>query len=327
MTMTRWGIISTGQIAHQFARGLQVLADAKLQAVGSRSQANAEAFGDQYNIPARYDSYEALVNDPAVDVVYIGTPHPFHHENILLSLHAGKHVLCEKPLTMNATQARACISLAREKGLFLMEGVWMRFIPAIVQLRRWMQEGVLGRVRSIHADFSVTLPFDPQSRVFKHALGGGALLDVGIYPINFATMILGLPQHVDSQLYMGETDVDYYGNMRLHYQAADALLSVSIVHDGPCNAYVIGSEGYVSVPREFWNPQGLTLHRKGAAPQTRDLPYSNGLHYEAADVQACIHAGKMESSIMPLDETLAIMQVMDEIRLKNGLTYAADSQT
>lgn len=321
----RWGIISTGNIANTFARGIQHLPHATIQAVGSRSQASADAFGEIYDIPKRYDSYEAVVNDPDVDVVYIGTPHVFHHDNMMLALNAGKHVLCEKPFTINAEEAQACIQLAREKGLFLMEAVWMRYIPAIVQVRQWLKQGLLGEIRAVRADISMDLPFDPDNRLYNLDLGGGALLDLGIYVINFATMVLGLPPSVTSRLYMGETDVDYYDNLVFQYPQADAFLTASANNDGPCNAVIVGSKGYITLHREFWAPTRLTLKLEGQDAQVHDIPYeSSGLNYEADEVHTCLRKGKLESDVLPLSETLAIMRLMDQMRYRQQFYYPSE---
>src|SRR5215216_7626821 len=196
MTKTRWGILGTGNIASQFARGLVALDDAELVAVGSRTAESAEAFGERFSAPRRHASYAALASDPDVDAIYIATPHPLHHDNTIMGLEAGKAVLCEKPFAINAGQAQAMIATARERGVFLMEAMWTRFLPHMVRLRELLAAGAIGEVRMLQADFGFRTSFNPQSRLFDPALGGGALLDVGVYTISFAQMILGEPDRV-----------------------------------------------------------------------------------------------------------------------------------
>lgn len=326
MERFRWGIISTGKIAGKFAQALNHLPDAELVAVGSRSQDSADAFGEQHGIPRRYDSYEALVQDPAVQVVYIGTPHVYHLENTLLALNAGKHVLCEKPFAINAQQAQRGIDRAREKGLFLMEAVWMRYIPAIVQLRDWLAEGRIGEVRVVQADFNVPLPSDPQGRMYNRALGGGALLDLGLYPISFATMILGMPQVVKSHVHMTTTGVDEQEGLLLGYEGGiTAMLTAGMAKWTRNTAVIKGENGTIQVQAPFHHPTDLTLHVQGQQPENYHIPYeSNGLNYEAAEVHECLRAGKLESAAMPLEETLQTLQLMDALRAEWGLTYPGE---
>lgn len=327
MDKIRWGIISTGGIAHAFARGLRHLPDAEIVAVGSRSQASADEFGDQYGIANRYDSYEALVADERVDVVYIGTPHAFHADNMRLALGAGKHVLCEKAFTINAAEAAECIALARERGLFLMEAMWTRYIPAIVRLREWIRDGLIGEPRMVQAGLNVDLPYDPQHRVYNPELGGGAMLDVGIYPIAFACMILGLPQTVSHQVQMGETGVDEHAAFLFGYDdGRAALLSFNVRQLLPNEVIIKGTRGYIRVHPPMHHPTRLTLYQTGGDKlEDFDIPYeSSGLNYEAAEVHRCLRAGLTESDAMPLDETLAIMRLMDAARADWGLVYPND---
>ncbi len=321
-----WGILSTGTIATAFAKALNYMDDARPLAVGSRQQSTADAFGAEHSIPRCYDSYEAVAADDDVQIVYVGTPHVFHAENVRMCLEHGKHVLCEKPFTINATEAKALIDLAREKQLFLMEALWMRYLPSIVRLREWIAEGRIGDVRLVQADFSVNLPFDPQSRIYNRDLGGGALLDVGIYPISLATMILGQPDRVESQAHIGETDVDEQAAMLFAYDdGRAAVLLCGVRAQGTQEAMIKGTEGYIKLHAPFHHPQQLTLHRHDDDPQTVNIPYkSTGLNYEAAEVQRCLRSNVLESDIMPLNETLATMQLMDRLRDNWGLVYPSE---
>ena len=219
-TMTdtlRWGILATGSIAHKFATGIAALDDAEIVAVGSRSREGADKFADEFDIPDRHDSYEALAADPDVDAIYIATPHSLHKENMLTCLAAGKAVLCEKPFAINAREAREAIDFARERGIFLMEAMWTRYIPLMVEVRRMVADGMIGDLRMITGDFGYRAGFNAERRTFNPALGGGALLDVGIYPLSLASMLLGKPQRIASMAELGETGVDEQSAMILGY--------------------------------------------------------------------------------------------------------------
>jgi len=324
MEKIRWGILATGGIAHKLAQAISDCEDGTLVAVASRTQARAEQFAQQWEIPKCYATYEALVADPEVDVVYIATPHSFHYDNMLLCLNAGKHVLCEKPLTLNAKQAQVCIALARSKGLFLMEAVWTRFIPAIRQAVQWVQAGAIGKVRLIQADFCINVPFNPAHRLYAPELGGGALLDLGIYPLTFTTLFLGLPASFTSTAHLNEvTGVDELVAMTLRYDnGALAQLSTSQRVALPIEAVIAGSEGSIKVHELFIRPDRLCLHRLGQAEEVHELPFrSNGYIHEVEEVHQCLRAGRLESGIMPLDETVALMKIMDAMRHGWGFRY------
>lgn len=319
----RWGILSTGFIARQFVQGLSVLPEAELVAVGSREAEAAQRFGDMFQIPRRYASYEALANDPEIDVIYIGTPHSLHKENSLLCLEAGNAVLCEKPFTINATEAEAVIKLARQKKLFVMEAMWTRFIPSIVRLRQLLAEGAIGEVRLFVGDLGFRAEVNPEGRLFKPALGGGALLDVGVYPVSMASMIFGTPTKITSMGHLGETGVDEQGAIILGYEEGRlAIVYTAIRTSTPSEAIVMGSTGRIRLHAPIFKPAQLTLSRAGQEDEIIDLPYEgNGFNYQAAEVMRCIRLGKIESDIMPHDETLAIMRTMDQVRAQWGLRY------
>lgn len=323
----RWGIIGTGSIARLFARGLEQLADAELTAVGSRRQRSADEFGDTFNVPRRHASYEALAADPDVDVVYVSTPHPFHYENSLLCLDAGKAVLCEKPFTINAAEAGALIARAREKRLFLMEAMWTRFFPAAYRLRELLAQGVIGDVRLVQIDFGFRANFDPRGRLFDPKLGGGALLDIGVYVVSFASMVLGTPREAASLADLGTTGVDEQAAMTLKYDGGRlASLAVTLQADTPQEAIICGTKGRIRVHRRFFQPQKLTVEVYGAEHTEIEMPMQgNGYHYQAVEVARCLRAGQLESEVMPLDETLAIMQTLDRIRAPWGLRYPTES--
>lgn len=318
----RWGILGLGNIARQFATGLQALPDAQLVAVGSRTQDKADAFGTQFNAPHRHGSYEALANDPDVDAVYIASPHSAHEEDALLCLNAGKAVLCEKPFTINAAQAERVIAKAREKNLFLMEAMWTRFFPLMYRLREMLAKGVIGEPRMLQADFGFRAGVDPKSRLFNPALGGGGLLDVGVYPISLASMLFGTPALVVGLAHIGETGVDEQAGMVLQYEGGRlAVLSTAARVNTPQDAHILGSEGNIKIPSPWWKPATMTISAGGKSEDVA-LPYeSNGYQFEAQEVARCLREGRTESDIMPLDETLEIMRTMDSLRAQWGLKY------
>lgn len=319
----RWGILGAGGIAKKFSVGVQALADHELIAVGSRSLEKANQFADQYNIPHRHDSYEALVADPEVDAIYVATPHPMHKENTLLCLAHGKHVLCEKPFTINASEAKVIIDEARSRKLFLMEAMWTRFIPAVVEAKRLVDSGAIGEVRMINADFGYRAGFNPASRAFDPALGGGGLLDVGIYPLSLASMFLGRPNRIASLAEIGQTGVDEQSAVVLGYPGGQLATIYSAVRTTtPQDAVIMGTEGMIRIHPPFWIPKKLTLTQPGKGAQEIDLPFeANGYNYEAAEVANCVRAGKLESDVMPLDESLQLMETMDAIRAQWGMKY------
>ncbi|MCL4876063.1 MAG: Gfo/Idh/MocA family oxidoreductase [Anaerolineae bacterium] len=323
----RWGILGTGMIAHKFAEGLRVLPDAVLTAIGSRSQAAADRFGDAFDVPHRHATYQDLASDSEVDVIYVSSPHPMHKEDTLLCLEAGKAVLCEKPFTMNSQESEAVIRAARERGLFLMEAMWTRYLPAVVRARQLLAEGVIGEVRMVQADFGFRAEVDPKHRLLNPDLGGGALLDVGIYTVSLASMVFGQqPAEINSQVYLGSTGVDELSGTIFRYPAGQiAVLSSSLQINTPHDAVIIGTKGSIRIHPSFWCTDGMTLTLDGQPEQVMNLPrVGNGYNYEAAEVMACLRAGKRESEVMPLDETLAIMQTLDRIRALWGLKYPTE---
>ncbi|NJN82561.1 MAG: Gfo/Idh/MocA family oxidoreductase [Caldilineaceae bacterium] len=319
----RWGILGTGSIARKFATGLGALADAELVAVGSRTAESASRFADEFAIPARHASYAALAADPTVDAIYIATPHTLHKENMLLCLNAGKAVLCEKPFTINASEAQEAINLARARGLFLMEAMWTRYLPLMVELRHRLADGQIGEIRMISADFGYRAAFNPERRTFDPALGGGALLDVGVYPISLASMLLGAPSRIVSLAELGETGVDEQSAMILGYPGGElAVLHTAVRTQTPHDATIMGTAGSIRIHTPWWVPRSMTISVAGEQPELVEIPFEgNGYNYEAAELHTCLREGKHESAIMPLDETLQIMQTMDTIRGQWGMKY------
>src|SRR5215212_11391579 len=326
MTKTRWGILGTGNIASQFARGLAELDDAQLVAVGSRTAESAEAFGERFSAPHRHNSYAALASDPDIDAIYVATPHPLHHDNTIMCLEAGKAVLVEKPFAINAGQAQHMIATARARGVFLMEAMWTRFLPHVIRLRELLAAGAIGEVRMLQVDFGFRTSFNPQGRLFDLALGGGALLDVGIYPVSLASMIFGTPERVTGMAHLGETGVDEQSAMLFGYTGGRlALLSQAIRTNSPHEALLLGTNGKIRVHSSWWKATTITLSVDGRPDELIDLrSVGSGYNYEAAEVGRCLNAGLTESEVMPLDETLAIMRTLDEVRAQWGLRYPGE---
>ena len=321
----RWGILSTGNIARQFARGLENAPGAELAAVGSRSQEQADAFGDEFDAPRRHASYEDLAADPGVDIIYVATPHPMHEANTRLCLAAGKAVLCEKPFAMNAAQARRMAADARAKGLFLMEAMWTRFLPATVKVREWVRGGAIGDLRMAAADFGFRAPWEPEGRLLNRDLGGGALLDVGCYAISYASMLMqSAPGETAGFAHIGETGVDEQGGIVLRYSGGRiALLGCAVRTEMRQEARILGTEGQITA-EPFWRATEAVLVANGKEERA-SLPFEgNGYGHQAIEAMRCLRAGETESTVMPLDETIAIMETMDRVRKHWGLRYPAD---
>ncbi len=324
MERIRWGILGTGRIAHKFALGLSFLDNADLIAVGSRAQQTADQFAEEWQIPHRHSSYEELAADPDVDVIYVATPHPFHKDNSILCLDAGKAVLCEKPLTINAHQAQEVIGCARRNGAFLMEAMWTRFLPAVCRLRELLAAGSIGEVRMVRADFCFRTDWNPKGRLLNPELGGGALLDVGVYAVSFTSMVFGgPPAEVTSMAHIGRTGVDELDAIVLGYGGGRlAALTCGIRASMPHEACVVGTDGWIRVHSPFWKTKALTLGVGDQEEERIEAPYEgNGYECEAAEVMRCLRDRKPESAIMPLDESLSVMQTLDRIRAQWGLTY------
>ena len=311
----RWGILSTGRIAHTFAHDLRFVDGGVVSAVGSRSVDSANAFADEFDVAHRHGSYEALVDDPDVDVVYVATPHPFHHANALLALEHGKPVLVEKAFTMNAVEARDLVRVAREKQLFLMEAMWTRFLPHVVAVRRLLLDGALGDVLMVEADHGQWFEKDPRSRLFAPELGGGAMLDLGVYPVSFASMVLGTPSRIEALVEPAFTSVDGQVAMLFGYEnGAQAILSCSSLVRTATRACISGSEARIEIDGDFYAPTSFSLVSRSGEKERFEFPHEGrGLHYQTNEVARCLREGLKESPVMPLDETVSIMATIDEV--------------
>ena len=323
MTEIRWGILGTGGIAHLQVSDL-VQHGFTVSAVGSRSQASADAFATEFDIGVAHASYEALVADPNVDIVYVSTPHPYHARNALLALDAGKHVLVEKSFTMNAAEARAVVDRATENGLVVLEAMWTRFLPHMVRIRELIADGALGEVRTVIADHNQRLSADPLHRINNPLLGGGALLDLGIYPVSFAFDILGTPTRVLSHAEMTVTGVDRQTAIILGFDGGrQAVLHTALDTLGPNRAAVIGTHGRIEIDSVWYTPTTFTHYDEDNRVVERwDQPVSGrGMQFQAWEAERLIAAGAGSSEIMPPEQSVRIMETLDQIRQQISLSY------
>ena len=323
---TRWGILATGRIARDFAENLQQVPGAEIAAVGSRSQESADAFAARFGGRA-HGSYEALASDAGVDIVYVASPHAFHLEHARLALAAGKHVLCEKPLTLNATEAEAMVAAATEAGRFLMEAMWMACNPVIRAVRSGLEEGRFGSPRQVHADLGFVVDAPATGRMFNPDLGGGALLDMGIYPLTFATLMLGPPDSIAASATLSDQGVDLDVSLAGRHGNAVSALTASMTSESPRTATIATTTGRLDFPASFHAPAYVTWTPSEGEPERiegAEPVIGTGLGNEAAHVQECLHAGRLESPLVPHAQTLTLIRQMDDIRRQIGVSYASD---
>ncbi len=323
----RWGVLATGGIAARFTEDVRELAGARIAAVASRSAASAREFADRFAVPRAYGRWSELVADDDVDVVYVATPHSAHRAAAGLALAAGKPVLCEKAFTLNVREAAELVALARERGLFLMEAMWTYCDPVVRRLVELVRDGAIGEVRTVQADFGIRGPHSPEHRIRDPALGGGALLDLGVYPVSFAQLLLGEPDRIRADAVLSPEGVDLDTGVLLGWDSgAMALLHCSLTGVTPCTASVTGTSGRIDVPAGFFAPDRFVLHRTGRDPQEVTVPTGlHGLQHEAAEVMRCLRAGTRESPLVPLDGSLAVMRTLDAVRDLTGVRYPADA--
>ena len=311
----RWGIVSTGRIAHQFAQDFDFVDNGELWAVSSRSQESADRFAVKYKIPRAYSSYTSMLQDENVDAVYIATPHNLHFQNSVDAINAGKAVLCEKPLTVNAQECRELTRLATEAGVYLMEGMWTYFLPAIQKARLWVKEGRIGHVLHIKADFGYPVPYNPQNREYSVENAGGCLLDMGIYPVALAWYFLQQdPESVQTVARMAPNGVDNDVVTLWNYPHSIAALGTSFRAKLQNWAYIIGEEGYIAIP-DFWRANECQLFELDTlTDQFNDGRKSLGFNYEAIAVAEDLVNGRLQSEVMPLSNSLRFQQHMERIR-------------
>ena len=316
----RWGILGPGTIARTFTEDLLLLEDHVVAAVGSRDAARAASFAARYGIARSFGSYADLAADASLDVIYIATPHPGHHGAARLCLEAGRAVLVEKPFTVTAAETADLIALARQRGLFAMEAMWTRFSPLVREVAGLVRDGGIGRVTAVQADYAGAPPYDPASRLWNADLAGGALLDIGVYPISFGTMLLGEPADVRALSTPAPTGVDANTAVIARYpDGAVGLYHCGLLAESPQVATIIGTGGIITVGPPFYRPERFTLRRPGRGPETRTARLTgHGFGYEAEEVARCLRAGRTESPVLPLDDTLAVMHVLDAARAASG---------
>lgn len=316
-----WGIIGLGRIAHKFAQDLQRLPNARLWAVAATDVERAAAFAGQYNAPHHFGSYEEMVQTPGLDIVYVATPHVLHKDNTLLCLRHKVPVLCEKPFAMTQAQARQMVEAARQSDTFLMEAMWTRFMPTIQQALTWINEGRIGRVHSVKADFGFRAAFEPEGRLLNKALGGGALLDIGVYPAFLSLLILGYPTQIKAMAFMGPTGVDEeLGALLAYPDGKMAHLHTSIRAKTKTEAFIYGDEGVIHLHSRWHEPTTMSLLLEGQRPELVNFEYPGlGYLYEAAEAMKCLEQGLKEHPDLSLDFSLQLMQLLDEIRIQAGV--------
>ena len=327
--MTRiynWAILGAGNIARKFAADLRLLPNARLYAVGSRSNERAARFATELGIPHSYGSYTTLAGDPDIDIVYIAARHPGHYPCSLLCLDHGKHVLCEKPVAINGAQFEKMSFRARERGLFFMEALWTRFIPSFIKFRELVNEGKIGVVRIIEADFCLNIPFNPESRIYQPSLGGGSLLDIGIYPVFCALELGSAITGVSASATLSRDDIDTFCSINFtHEQGERSLLCSTIAAPGRNEALIHGSNGMLRLNRWWHTPTSLDF-----IPPDGDIEHfffeepGNGYQYEAAEVMRCLDAGKTESDLWPVEKSRRLIGLLDTIRAQAGIRYPTE---
>ncbi len=329
MTKIKWGILACGRIAKKFAADLKLVDDAELVAVASRSVINAKAFVDEYPAKHVFGSYEELVACEDVDVIYVASPHSHHHEHTMLCLNAGKAVLCEKAFAINHRQAMEMVALARAKNIFLMEALWTRFLPHYLKVRDMIASGMIGEPKGVLANFGFKPPEPVSPRLYDPALGGGTLLDIGIYPIFLAQSLLGVPDKIIATMEPAPTGVDQQCSMIFQYKSgAIASLFSTFESNLETDADVFGDKGRIRLTNRFYEPSATIQYYPGAIESrsliSLDRETGWGYQHEIRHANECLKKGLTESPVHSLDDTLAIMQTLDRVREVIGLKYKAD---
>ena len=318
MTVVRWGIVGPGAIAAGFAEALGLVDDASLVAVASRSEERAEAFGDRFDIPRRYGAYDMLVANPEIDAVYVATPHSSHEEDTLRAIAHGKHVLCEKPMSTDPASVERMMAAAGSAGVLLMEALWSRFLPGYQALAEVLTSGRIGDPLVVEADFGFRMPVDPAHRLFDPRLGGGAVLDLGIYPLHLARLVLGDVRSASAEGAVGSTGVEETVAAVLRHDGDGiSVVQMSIRANLPCTARIAGTDGTIDIPAFMHCPTSFIVTRPDGQERI-ETPFENGLQFQVQHFQRCLAAGRTESPTMPHEETLALAVLMDELRRQVG---------
>ncbi|ETX10958.1 dehydrogenase [Marinomonas ushuaiensis DSM 15871] len=326
MKKVRWGIIGTGQIAHLFASDFCHVKAGELRAVASRDKVSADNFSAEFDIECAFVDYFSLINSHEVDAIYIATPHVYHYDLVKACILAGKAVLCEKPFTINETQSKELYDLALEHNVFVMEAMWTRFNPVIEQVLEWVEEGEIGTLHSIQASLSFLAPTDPSHRLMNIELGGGALLDIGIYPVFLAQLFFGKPDFIQNQAVIGDTDVDIFEQILLGWESGQlASLEASLISCNPNRAILSGSKGYIEIDSEWFKAKSCRM--VAANDQERAIAFDfpgNGYQFEVDEVNRCLEEGLIQSPNYSWQDSLELMATLDEIRQDMGLFYPGE---
>ena len=318
----KWGIIGLGKIANKFAEDLQLSNNSLLYAVASRNGEKAKIFSEKYNSTKFFSSYEELADDPDIDVIYVATPHTFHFENTMMCLKKGKGVLCEKPMGINYQEVETMVREAELRNLFLMEGIWTRFIPATGKLLEILEKKTIGDILFIRADFGFKADSNREGRIYNKKLGGGSLLDLGIYPIYLSLLTLGIPIDIKVMARMTDTDVDGYCSMLFDFEnGAKAILESTIEANTPIEAYIYGSKGSLKLHRRFHHTEKITISQNGEK-EVLDIKYKgNGYIHDIEEVNKCLLNREIESSKLPLKVSIDVITLIDRIKKEIGLKY------
>lgn len=323
MKQVKWGILGCGGIAQKFAEALQHTKGAVLYAAAARDGERAAGFARQWGFEKSIAGYRALVSDPEVDIIYIATPHSYHYAHARLCLGAGKHVLCEKPFTINAGQLHELIGLAKKNELFMMEALWTRFLPGIIRVKEMISAGVIGDVVMLDADFGINFPYDAAHRVYNPLLAGGALLDIGIYPLFLALFLFGEPVVLKAHSVLNESKIDLTTSILAQSKSgAICNLQSTTRANTPVKARISGTKGSIELDHWWFTPVAITLHIDGKDKEILTFPpILNGYEYEAMEATRCLAEGRTESNLMSFEFSMMLMEQMDKIRQLTGITY------
>ena len=323
--MIKWGILGTGRISRAFAEGLRTASNGVLHGVASRNHTRSKAYAEEWSVPLAFENYQQMAESDVIDAVYVATPHTQHAENSILCMKHGKAVLCEKPFAVNYGQAEEMVAQARKSNVLLMEGMWSRFPPLMTELRKIISAGEIGEVRTLQADFGFKPKArEPEGRLLNPNLAGGSLLDIGIYPISLASMVMGKPKSFVSDWHRGPTGIDEQASCILKYDNGSmALLHSSLESETRQEAFLSGAEGNIRIHKQCWKPQKMTITSNlSQKEKIVEMPFEgNGFNYEAEFFGKLLLEGKTDNEIMSLDESLEIMSLLDQIRRKWGLRY------
>lgn len=322
MKKIKWGIMGLGKIAAKFAEDLQISENSILQGVASREISKAQRFGEKFNSIKHYDSYQALVDDPDIDVIYVATPHVLHYENTMMCLEKNKAVLCEKPIGINSIEVEKMVKEARKRNVFLMEGMWTRFIPSTEKLIELLDDSAIGNIQHITADFGFKAEVDLNGRLFNKKLGGGSLLDVGIYPIYLSLLTLGIPKDVKAMARITDSGVDSYCSMLFNYEnESKATLESALESDTPIECNIYGSKGTIRIHSRFHHSEKISLIKDGKEEIFNIKYLGNGYYHEIKEVNQCLMEGGTESKKFPLETSMNLISIIDRVKNEIGLSY------